>query len=81
MKKQGVFIIFFNYNFDKKIILYKIYSKKNYIILIHLFRLWLYNIARGIDNEPVTVRLVSKSIGACKKFPGKQAITSLNMVV
>ncbi|XP_003691455.1 DNA polymerase eta [Apis florea] len=42
--------------------------------------LWLYNIARGIDNEPVTVRLVSKSIGACKKFPGKQAITSLNML-
>lgn len=50
-------------------------------MLIHLFRLWLYNIARGIDNEPVSVRLVSKSIGACKKFPGKQAITSLNMVV
>ncbi|XP_076375995.1 DNA polymerase eta isoform X2 [Megalopta genalis] len=42
--------------------------------------LWLYNIARGIDNEPVTVRLVSKSIGACKKFPGKQAITSLDVL-
>ncbi|CAL7936627.1 unnamed protein product [Xylocopa violacea] len=42
--------------------------------------LWLYNIARGIDNEPVTIRLVSKSIGACKKFPGKQAITSLDML-
>lgn len=42
--------------------------------------LWLYNIARGIDNEPVNVRLVSKSIGACKKFPGKQAIISLNML-
>ncbi|XP_011497775.1 PREDICTED: DNA polymerase eta [Ceratosolen solmsi marchali] len=34
----------------------------------------LYNIARGIDNEPVTPRLVSKSIGACKNFPGKLAI-------
>lgn len=42
--------------------------------------LWLYNIARGIDNEPVTTRLVSKSIGACKKFPGKQAITSLDVL-
>ncbi|KOC59820.1 DNA polymerase eta [Habropoda laboriosa] len=42
--------------------------------------LWLHNIARGIDNEPVTTRLVSKSIGACKKFPGKQAITSLDLL-
>ncbi|XP_015432097.1 PREDICTED: DNA polymerase eta [Dufourea novaeangliae] len=41
---------------------------------------WLYNIARGIDNEPVTMRLVSKSIGACKKFPGKQAITSIDVL-
>ncbi|XP_063227100.1 DNA polymerase eta isoform X2 [Bacillus rossius redtenbacheri] len=35
---------------------------------------WLYNIARGIDNERVTQRLVAKSIGCCKKFPGKQAL-------
>ncbi|EFN80675.1 DNA polymerase eta [Harpegnathos saltator] len=42
--------------------------------------LWLYNIARGIDNEPVTNRLLSKSVGACKKFPGKQAITSLEVL-
>lgn len=37
---------------------------------------WLYNIARGIDLEPVTTRLVSKSIGCCKKFPGKSALLS-----
>ncbi|XP_076280998.1 DNA polymerase eta [Lasioglossum baleicum] len=42
--------------------------------------LWLYNIARGIDNEPVTMRLLTKSIGACKKFPGRQAITSLDVL-
>ncbi|XP_043595263.1 DNApol-eta isoform X1 [Bombus pyrosoma] len=42
--------------------------------------LWLYNIARGIDNEPVNIRLVSKSIGACKKFPGRQAIISLDVL-
>lgn len=41
---------------------------------------WLYNIARGIDNEPVTPRLVSKSIGACKRFPGKQVIVSIDVV-
>ncbi|XP_076236904.1 DNA polymerase eta isoform X2 [Calliopsis andreniformis] len=41
--------------------------------------LWLYNIARGIDNEPVIMRLMSKSIGACKKFPGKQAIVSIDL--
>lgn len=35
---------------------------------------WLYNIARGIDHDPVTRRLVSESIGCCKKFPGKQAL-------
>lgn len=38
--------------------------------------LWLYNIARGTDNEPVTNRLISKSIGSCKNFPGKLAIVS-----
>ncbi|KAJ8981697.1 hypothetical protein NQ317_003418, partial [Molorchus minor] len=37
---------------------------------------WLYNIARGIDLEPVTLRLVSKSIGCCKKFPGKSALVT-----
>ncbi|RLU16232.1 hypothetical protein DMN91_011992 [Ooceraea biroi] len=41
---------------------------------------WLYNIARGVDNEPVSNRLLAKSIGACKKFPGKQAITSLELL-
>lgn len=34
----------------------------------------MYNIARGIDTEPVEVRLISKSIGCCKKFPGKTAL-------
>lgn len=38
---------------------------------------WLYNIARGIDLEAVTPRLVSKSIGCCKKFPGRNAITAI----
>lgn len=38
------------------------------------FRSWLYNIARGINLDPVTTRLVSTSIGCCKKFPGKSAL-------
>lgn len=38
---------------------------------------WLYNIARGIDLEAVTPRLVSKSIGCCKKFPGRNAIAAM----
>lgn len=37
-------------------------------------RLWLYNIAHGIDHEPVTVRLIPKSIGCSKNFPGKTAL-------
>ncbi|XP_073986587.1 DNA polymerase eta [Rhodnius prolixus] len=35
---------------------------------------WLYNIARGYDFEAVTPRLISKSIGCCKKFPGRTAL-------
>lgn len=38
---------------------------------------WLYNIARGIDLEAVIPRLVSKSIGCCKKFPGRNAIAAI----
>lgn len=33
--------------------------------------------ARGIDLEAVTPRLTSKSIGCCKKFPGRNAITGM----
>lgn len=42
---------------------------------------WLYNIARGIDLEPVTIRLVSKSIGCCKKFPGPSALITPQSVL
>ncbi|XP_046676399.1 DNA polymerase eta [Homalodisca vitripennis] len=41
---------------------------------------WLYNIARGIDLDPVTPRLISKSIGCCKNFPGKTALNSKKKV-
>ncbi|XP_024086271.1 DNA polymerase eta isoform X2 [Cimex lectularius] len=37
---------------------------------------WLYNMSRGYEYEPVQSRLVSKSIGCCKKFPGKVALKS-----
>lgn len=39
--------------------------------------LWLFNLSRGIDLEVVTPRLVSKSIGCCKKFPGRNAIIAI----
>jgi len=29
----------------------------------------LYQVSKGIDNEPVESRLISKSIGSCKSFP------------
>ncbi|XP_045491464.1 DNApol-eta [Colias croceus] len=38
---------------------------------------WLYNIARGIDLEPVQARFNPKSIGCCKQFRGKSALTTL----
>lgn len=48
----------------------------NIVGIVFIFRKWLYNIARGIDYEPVTTRLISKSIGCCKKFPGRSALTT-----
>ncbi|CAA9996650.1 unnamed protein product [Nesidiocoris tenuis] len=41
---------------------------------------WLYDIARGHDNEPVTPRLVTKSIGCCKNFPGKMSLSKSSEV-
>ncbi|XP_050068688.1 DNA polymerase eta [Anopheles maculipalpis] len=38
---------------------------------------WMYLMARGIDLEAVTAKFLSKSIGCCKRFPGKNAITGL----
>lgn len=37
----------------------------------------MYDIARGIDKEPVVPRFNAKSIGCCKKFAGKAAILDL----
>uniref|UniRef100_A0A0A9XPW2 DNA polymerase eta n=1 Tax=Lygus hesperus TaxID=30085 RepID=A0A0A9XPW2_LYGHE len=36
---------------------------------------WLYQIARGYDNEPVQARLISKSIACCKNFPGRMSLS------
>lgn len=33
------------------------------------FSNFLYQISKGIDNEPVESRLIAKSIGSCKSFP------------
>lgn len=38
---------------------------------------WLYNLARGIDLEAVTPRLVPKSISCSKMFPRQNAIADL----
>lgn len=39
---------------------------------------WLYNLARGIDFEHVTEKLISKSIACSKKFPGRNALSTVN---
>ncbi|KAJ8722953.1 hypothetical protein PYW07_004133 [Mythimna separata] len=41
---------------------------------------WLYNIARGIDLEPVQAKFNPKSIGCCKNFKGKAALLDLESV-
>lgn len=35
---------------------------------------WLYLISKGIDLECVTPKFTNKSIGCCKRFPGKISI-------
>ncbi|KAM3961755.1 LOW QUALITY PROTEIN: DNA polymerase eta [Aphomia sociella] len=39
---------------------------------------WLYNIARGIDLEPVQAKFNPKSIGCCKQLRGKSALFHLD---
>ncbi|KAG4072977.1 hypothetical protein HA402_006657 [Bradysia odoriphaga] len=39
--------------------------------------LWLFQMAQGIDLEAVTPRFASKSIGCCKKFPGRNSIKGI----
>ncbi|KAM0952150.1 putative DNA-directed DNA polymerase [Dioscorea sansibarensis] len=41
---------------------------------------WLWNIARGISGEEVESRLLSKSHGSAKLFPGPQALRSTSSV-
>lgn len=43
--------------------------------------MWLFNIARGIDNEQVKSRLIPKSIGASKNFWGEEVITEIQKVI
>ncbi|XP_065080903.1 DNA polymerase eta [Ochlerotatus camptorhynchus] len=38
---------------------------------------WMYLMAKGIDLEAVTPKFNSKSIGCCKRFPGKNAISGI----
>ncbi|XP_063931236.1 DNA polymerase eta [Zophobas morio] len=41
---------------------------------------WLYNVSRGIDLEPVTTKLISKSIACCKNFPGVTSLKSAESI-
>ncbi|XP_065831259.1 DNA polymerase eta-like isoform X2 [Oscarella lobularis] len=41
---------------------------------------WLYNVCRGLDNEPVRPRQLPKSIGCSKNFPGPTKLVSHEQV-
>ncbi|KAF8795998.1 DNA polymerase eta-like [Argiope bruennichi] len=41
---------------------------------------WLYNVSRGIENEPVTPRQLPKSIGCGKNFRGKSCLDTKEKV-
>ncbi|WVZ22622.1 hypothetical protein V8G54_001166 [Vigna mungo] len=45
-----------------------------------LYRTWLWNISRGINGEEVEGRLLPKSHGSGKTFPGPQALKTINSV-
>ncbi|XP_054712671.1 DNA polymerase eta-like [Uloborus diversus] len=42
---------------------------------------WLYNLARGIENEPVIARQLPKSVGCGKNFPGKKSLSTKDEVM
>ncbi|OQR66214.1 DNA polymerase eta-like [Tropilaelaps mercedesae] len=42
--------------------------------------MWLYELSHGVDHEPVEDRLLSKSIGCAKNFPGKMALATVKDV-
>lgn len=41
---------------------------------------WLFDLGRGVDNEPVTPRQLVKSIGCSKNFRGKTALATKSAV-
>lgn len=48
--------------------------------MIHLHSTWLWNIGRGISGDEVQGRLLPKSHGAGKTFPGPRALKSIAAV-
>lgn len=40
------------------------------------FRSWLYDLCRGIEDEPVKNRYLPQSIGCSKNFPGRIALAT-----
>lgn len=54
IKLGNIFFLFF-----KRITFFNFFNFSNF----------LYQISRGIDNEPVESRIIPKSIGSCKSFP------------
>uniref|UniRef100_A0A336MV37 DNA polymerase eta n=1 Tax=Culicoides sonorensis TaxID=179676 RepID=A0A336MV37_CULSO len=49
----------------------------SFCFFIFYFSMWLHLISKGVDLEHVTPRYNSKSIGCCKRFPGKTAIMGI----
>ena len=42
--------------------------------------MWLYRISRGLDDDPVRDRVLPKSHGCSKTFPGRNALADLPSV-
>lgn len=47
-----------------------------HITILIRYREWLYHVSRGVDNDPVSIRTITKSIGCGKNFPGSQKLAT-----
>ena len=41
---------------------------------------WIYSLGQGIDNEPVRIRQLPKSVGCCKNFRGPSKLDNISKV-
>ena len=44
------------------------------------YSVWMYSLGQGIDNEPVRIRQLPKSVSCCKNFTGREKLDKISKV-